>query len=324
MVVIVSVAACLFAASSAHAAYPEKPITIVVSFSAGGPTDQTARDLGDAVKQILGAPAVVVENVVGAGGTIAATKVMKSTPDGYTLFLAHIGLATSYALYPKLAYRDTDFEYLGVISEMPMVLMGRPNLPVSSVHDVVQMIKDSKGGVTLAHAGSGSASRLCSLLIQSHLNLQMTGVAYKGTGPAMSDILGGHVDLLCDQVITAAPQIEAGRVKALGVTTLARSTASQAMAAVPTLDEAGLKGFSLTVWQALYAPKGTPPHILAALNSAVKAALRDPEFIKRQQSLGVQIVTDDRLTPEGHKRLMESEITKWKRIIKAAGVFAEQ
>ena len=318
--------ASLSVISIAHAAdYPaEKPITIVVPFSAGGPTDKTARDLGETIKKLLGASAVVVENVVGAGGTIAAAKVSKSPPDGYTLFLAHIGLATSYALYPKLQYQHTDFEYLGVISEVPMALMGRPNLPVSNVHDLIQLISESKGGVTLAHAGSGSASHLCSLLIQSHLKMQMTGIPYKGTGPAMSDLLGGHVDLLCDQSITAAPQIEAARVKPLGVTTLTRSNASKAMANVPTLDEAGIKGFNLTVWQALYAPKGTPPQILATLNNAVRTALKDPEFLKRQQSLGVQIVTDDRLTPEGHQRLMASEIAKWTKIIKAAGIYAEE
>lgn len=321
---VMSVLTCFIAAGDALASYPDKTITIVVPFSAGGPTDKTARDLGESIKKFMGAPSVVVDNVVGAGGTIAATKVIRSAPDGYTLFLAHIGLATSYALYPKLAYNNTDFEYLGVISEVPMVLMGRPTLPAANIPDLIQMIKDSKGGVTLAHAGSGSASHLCALLVQSHLKLQMTGIPYKGTGPAMSDLLGGHVDLVCDQSITAAPQIDAGRVKAYGVTTLTRSTASPAMAKVPTLDEAGVSGLNLTVWQALYAPKGTPQPVLAMLNNAVRAALKDPEFIKRQQSLGVQIVTDDRLTPAGHKRLMDSEIAKWTKIIKAAGVYAEE
>lgn len=319
-------AACgsALAVGPAQAAYPEKAITIVVPFSPGGPTDKTARDLAESMKKTLGNPTILVENVAGAGGTIAATKVIKSPADGYTLYFAHIGLATSYALYPKLAYNNTDFEYLGVISEVPMAFIGRPTFPASNLQDVIKLVKEKKGGVTLAHAGSGSASHLCSLLLQSQLQLRMTGIPYKGTGPAMSDLLGGHVDLLCDQSITANPQIDAGRVKAYGVTTLTRSDSSPAMAAVPTLDEAGIKGFSLTVWQALYAPKGTPPAVLALLNNAVREALKDPEFLKKQKAMGVQPVTDDRLTPAGHKKLMESEIEKWTKIIRAAGVYAEE
>jgi len=308
----------------AHA-YPDRPITIVVPYSAGGPTDKTARDLGESIKRFTHAPSVIVENVVGAGGTIAATKVIKASPDGYTLFFSHIGLATTYALYPRLAYANSDFEYLGVISEVPMVLMARPGLPVGNMAELLNLIKESKGGLSIAHAGNGSASQLCALLFQSFIKMRLNTVPYsKGTAPALSDLIGGHVDLLCDQSLTATPMVDAGKVKAIGVTTLSRLNGSPAIAAVPTFDEAGIKGFNFTVWQALYAPKGTPPQVLTMLNNAVRAALKDNEFINRQQALGVQLVGDDRLTPIGHRRMMDSETTKWSKIIKDAGVYAEQ
>ncbi|HZE92242.1 MAG TPA: tripartite tricarboxylate transporter substrate-binding protein [Rhizobacter sp.] len=305
------------------AAYPDRPITIVVPFSPGGPTDKTARDLAQTLQKILGAPAIVVDNTAGAGGTIGAVRVIKSPPDGYTLLLAHIGMSTSYALYPKLTYSMLDdFEYLGVISEVPMVLVGRPNLKASNVAELIHLIGASNGTTTVGHAGIGSASHLCSLLLQSHLKQTMTGISYKGVAPAMNDVVAGHVDLLCDQSITAGPQVEAGRLKAFAVTTTGR-LAKPSLSNIPTLDESGMKGFNFSVWQAVYAPRGTPKAILETLNNALRAALKDPEFAKRQLADGVRIVTDTRLTPAGHKELMRTEMAKWTAIIKAAGVYAE-
>lgn len=310
-------------ASAAFAAYPEKPITIVVPFAAGGPTDKVARDFAEAMRKPLNNATIVIENVGGAGGTLGAAKVAKASPDGYTLLIYHIGMSTSPALYRKMPY-DTlnDFEYVGMINEVPMTLIGRSTLPASNMAELRTWINANKGKVNLANAGLGAASHLCGLLFQQSMGVDMTTVPYKGTAPAMTDLLGGQVDIMCDQTTNTTGQIEAGKVKAFAVTTTKRLT-TPALKNLPTLDESGMKGFNVSIWHGLYAPKGTPKAVLDQVNGALRAALKDPEFIKRQEALGAVVVTDGRLGGAEHKKFVESEINKWGPAIKAAGQYAD-
>ncbi len=307
----------------ALAAYPEKPVSIVVPFAAGGPTDKVARDFAEALRKPLGGAVIVVENVGGAGGTLGATKVAKANPDGYTLLLFHIGMATTPGLYRKLGYNpSTDFEYLGMINDVPMTLVGKSTLPANNYAELSKWLNDNKGKVNLANAGLGSASHLCGLMYQSSVKIDMTTVPYKGTAPAMTDLLGGQVDIMCDQTTNTTSQIESGKIKAFAVTTDKRLT-TPALAKLPTLNEAGLTGFYVSIWHGLYAPKGTPKAVLDQLNAALKTALKDPDFIKRQEALGAVIVTDARLNPAEHKKFVEAEISKWGNVIKAAGQYAD-
>ena len=316
-------AALVLAPVCAWAEYPDKPVTIVVPFSAGGPTDKVARDLAEAMRKPMGGQTLIIENVGGAGGTLGAAKVAKAGNDGYTLLLHHIGMSTSPALYRNMAYKTLeDFEYLGMINEVPMTLIGKPALPAANYAELAKWIDANKGKVNLANAGLGSASHLCGLLFQSTVKVDMVTVPYKGTGPAMTDLLGGQVDLMCDQTTNTSSQIEGGKVKAYAVTT-AKRLSTPALAKLPTLDESGLKGFNVSIWHALYAPKGTPKPVLDKINAALKLALKDPDFIKREEALGAVIITDARVNGPEHKKFVESEINKWGPVIKAAGQYAD-
>ena len=308
---------------AARADYPDKPVTLVVPFAAGGPTDKVARDLGVVLSKGLNNQTVIIDNVGGAGGTLGAAKVAKAAPDGYTLLLHHIGMATSPALYRKMPY-DTlsDFEYLGLINEVPMTLVGRPTLPASNFAELRQWLEANKGKINLANAGLGAASHLCGLLFQQSMAMDMTTVPYKGTAPAMNDLLGGQVDIMCDQTTNTTGQIESGKIKAYAVTTT-KHLSIPALAKLPTLDESGLKGFNVTIWHGLYAPKGTPKPALDKLNAALRGALKDPEFIKRQEALGAVVVADARVGQADHKKFVEAEIAKWGPVIKAAGQYAD-
>ena len=308
---------------SALAAYPEKAVTIVVPFAAGGPTDKVARDLGVVLSKHLNNQTVIIENVGGAGGTLGAAKVAKAAPDGYTLLLHHIGMATSPALYRKMPY-DTlsDFEYLGMVNDVPMTIVGRPNLPANTMPELVKWLEANKGKINLANAGLGAASHLCGLLFQQSLKIDMTTVPYKGTGPAMTDLMGGQVDIMCDQTTNTSAQIEGGKVKGYAVTS-PRRLSTPALAKLPTLDESGMKGFNVSIWHGMYAPKGTPKPIQDQLNAALRKALADPEFIKRQEALGAVVVSDARLGQAEHKKFVEAEINKWGPVIKAAGQYAD-
>jgi tripartite-type tricarboxylate transporter receptor subunit TctC len=309
--------------ASAFAEYPDRPITIVVPFAAGGPTDKVARDLAEAMRKPLGGQSIIIENLGGAGGTLGATKVAKATNDGYTLLLHHIGMSTAPALYRKMAY-DTlgDFEYLGMINEVPMTLIGKPTLPATNYAELVKWMEANKGKINLANAGVGAASHLCGLLFQSTLKIEMQTVPYKGTGPAMTDLLGGQVDLMCDQTTNTTGQIESGKVKAFAVTTPKRLT-TPALQKLPTLDESGLKGFNVTIWHGLYAPKGTPKALTDKVNAALREALKDGDFVKREEALGAVIVSDARIDGAEHKKFVTAEIAKWGPIIKAAGQYAD-
>jgi len=310
-------------AGAALADYPEKAVTIVVPFAAGGPTDKVARDLADVMRKHLANQPVVIENVGGAGGTLGAAKVAKASADGYTVLLHHIGMATSPALYRKLPY-DTlnDFEYVGLVNEVPMTLVGRSTLPANNMAELRTWVNANKGKINLANAGLGAASHLCGLLFQQAMAVDMTTVPYKGTAPAMTDLLGGQVDLMCDQTTNTTSQIESGKIKAFAVTTMKPLT-TPALSKLPTLDASGLKGFSVGIWHGMYAPKGTPKPVLDKLNAALKASLKDADFIKRQEALGAVVVTDNRTNGADHKKFVEAEINKWGPVIKAAGQYAD-
>jgi tripartite-type tricarboxylate transporter receptor subunit TctC len=299
-----------------------KPITIVVPFSAGGPTDRVARDLSEALRKQLGAT-ILVDNSAGAGSSIGAAKVARAAPDGYTLLLNHIGMSTMPALVRNLPFKiESDFEYLGIINDVPMTLISKPNLPAHNYKELAVWIAANKGQINLGNAGVGSASHLCGLLFQNAIQTEMTPVPYKGTAPAIVDLIGGQIDLLCDQTTNTSSQIEGKKVKAFAVTTPQRLTVP-ALKDLPTLQESGLKGFEVTIWHGLYAPKGTPPAVLTKLNTALKAALKDADFIKKQEGLGAVVATDKRVEPAEHKKFVQAEIAKWTPIIKAAGVYAD-
>ena len=314
--------------SHAQTAFPgSKAITFVVPFAAGGPTDRVARDLAEAMRKSMGGGAnFVVENVNGAGGTIGAAKVARAAPDGHTLLLHHIGMASAPALYRKLSYKTLeDFEYLGMINEVPMTLIGKPQLPANNYRDFENYIRTNAGKLNIAHAGLGSASHLCGLMWQAAIKSTeaMTTIPFSGTAPAMNALVGGQVDLMCDQTTNTTSQIEAGRVKAFAVTTAKPLSGNKLLKDYPTLQEMGLKGFDLTVWHGLYAPKGTPPAVLTQINTALKLALKDPDFIKKQEGLGAVIVNDKRVEPAAHKAFVSSETDKLKTVIEASKQFAD-
>ncbi len=317
--------ATALASSIAHA-YPTKNITVVVPFAAGGPTDRVARDLAEALRKPLGGATVVVENAAGAGGTIGATKVARATPDGHTLLVWHIGMAATTSLYRKQSFKPLeDFEYLGMINEVPMTLIGKPQLPANTYRDFENYIRANSGKLNLAHAGLGSASHLCGLMWQHavKLNNAMTTIPFGGTAPAMTALIGGQVDVMCDQTTNTTAQIEGGRVKAFAVTTPKTLSNHKLLKDYPSLQEMGLKGFDLTIWHGLYAPKGTPADVLKKVNDALKVALKDPEFIKKQEGLGALVITDKRMEPAAHKAYVADQINKLKTVIDAAGQFAD-
>ena len=318
-------ASALVAASTLPAVaqdFPTKNITFVVPFAAGGPTDKAARDLAEAMRKTLNAT-IVIENAAGASGSIGANKVAKAPADGYTLLFFHIGQATLPTFLRNIPYKvESDFEYLGLVSENPMSLIGRPSLPANNMTELVKWINDNKGKINIGNAGVGSASHLCGMLFQTAMKVDMTPVPYRGTAPAMTDLIGGQIDLMCDQTTTTAPQIEGKKVKSYAVTTPKRLP-NAVFKDTPSLQETGFKDFSVAIWQGLYAPKGTPAPVLKKLNDALKIAVKDPDFIKKQEAGGAYAIIDQRNDPAGHKAYVTAEIAKWGPIIKAAGVYAD-
>ena len=322
----VAIACTLLVSVNAFAQdYPaaNKTITFVLPYAPGGPTDKAARDLAQSMSKAMGGHSIVIDNAAGASGSIGANKVAKAPADGYTLLFTHIAQATLPSFFRNLPYNvEKDFEYLGLVSENPMNLIGRPSLPANNMGELVTWINANKGKINIANAGPGSASHLCGMLFQSTLKVDMTSVPYKGTAPAMTDLIGGQVDLMCDQTTTTIPQIEGKKVKSFAVTTPARLS-SPVLKDMPTMQEAGLKDFSVTIWQGLYAPKGTPAAVLKKLNEALKVAVKDPEFIRKQDAGGASVINDARNDPAGHKAFVMSEVAKWAPVIKAAGVYAD-
>lgn len=303
-------------------AYPEREIKLVVPFTAGGPTDVVARTMADAMRKALNVP-VVVENLDGAGGTRGPGVVAKAKPDGYTVLVHHIGMSTAPALYRKLPYNPlTDFEHIGLINEVPMTFIARKDFPANNMKEFVELVKRDAKKWNLANAGLGAASHLCGMLFQSAIGTELTTVPYKGTGPAMTDLMGGQVDFMCDQTTNTTPRIKAGAVKAYAVTTKQRLK-TEGLSQLPTVAESGLPNFEVTVWHGLYAPKGTPKAALDKLNAALNAALKDPEVIKRFDGLGTGPVTPDKATSAYHAKFLKSQIDLWGPIIQKAGAFAD-
>jgi len=300
--------------------YPSKPITLIVPFAAGGPTDVLARNLGAALTPTL-KQTIVVDNAGGAGGTIGINKVAKARNDGYTLLLMHIGMSTSPALYRKLPY-DTlnDFEYIGQVADVPMTLLGKKALPPNNLNELLPYMKANKDKLNFAHSGIGSASHLCGLLFMSRVETDLTTIAYKGTAPAMSELIGGQVDLTCDQTTNTTAQIKAGTVKTYGVTSSRRVPS---LKEIPTLAEQGLKNFDVVVWFGMYAPKDTPKPVLDKLVAALKVAVQDATFKARLAELGAEPVPLSKATPESLRSHLKAEIDKWTPIIKKAGVYAD-
>jgi len=300
--------------------YPDKVITIVVPFAAGGPTDTVARLVAVPMSKTLGQQ-VIIENTLGAGGTIAANRVAKASPDGYTLLLHHIGMSTSPGLYRKLPYDAlNDFESIGLINEVPMTLVAKKDFPAKDLKELIAYVKANKDKINLANAGVGAASHLCGMLFMTAINTDLTTVPYNGTAPAMNDLLGGQVDLLCDQTTNTTSQIRAEKIKVYGVTTKKRLAS---LPNVPTMDEAGMKGFEVSVWHGLYAPKATPKPVIDALVKALQFALKDNVVKERFADLGTEPVAENRATPAALHAYLKAEIDKWTPIIKKAGAFAD-
>lgn len=313
-------AVVLSAGAAFAAGYPDRTITMVVPFAAGGPTDTVTRIIAEAMSRDLGQQ-IIVENVGGAGGTLGAGRVAKSDPDGYTLLLHHIGMATSATLYRKLPY-DTlnSFDYVGLVTEVPMTLVSRPDFPPKDLKELITYVNANKDKVTYANAGIGAASHLCGMLFMSDIQTQLTTVPYKGTGPAMTDLMGGQVDFMCDQTTNTTNQIKAGKIKAYATTTAARVPA---LPDVPTAAEAGLNNFEISIWHGIYAPKGTPKEIVDKLSAALQKALQDENVAKRFSELGTAPSSVADGTPAALKAKLEGEIKRWEPVIKAAGVYAD-
>ncbi len=306
---------------TAHAqSYPDRTITVVVPFAAGGPTDTVARLVAESMSKDLGQQ-LIVENVGGAGGTLGAARVAKADPDGYTLLLHHLGQATTATLYRSLPYNPReDFAPIGLITDVPMTIVARADLEPTDGKSLIAYIKANGDKISYGNAGIGSASHLCGMLLMDTLKVQMTTIPYKGTGPAMTDLLGGQIDLMCDQTTNTSSHIKAGKIKAYAVTTPARVPS---LPDVPTTQEAGMPAIEIAVWHALYAPKGTPKEAVDKLSTALKKALKDPKVVERFAELGTEPVAEDRAMPEALGAFLTSEIDRWKPVIEAAGVYAD-
>ena len=318
---VLAVAGAVACAGALAADFPDgKVVTIIVPFAAGGPSDTVARLTAQSMGAVLKTQ-MIVENVGGAGGTIGAGRAAQAKPDGYTVFIHHIGHATAPALYRKLSYDPiADFAPVGLINDGAMALVARKDFPAADLKGLIEYSRANKEKINVANAGVGSASHLCGMLLQSALNLDLTTVPYKGTGPAMNGLLGGEVDYMCDQTTNNASQIKAGSVKAYGVTTPTRLAA---LPNVPTMSEAGMPNFTVSVWHAMYAPKGTPQPVVDKLSKALQEALKDSTLKQRFADLGSEPVSQERATPEALRTHLKSEIDKWGPVIKKAGVFAD-
>jgi len=301
------------------AGYPEDSITFVVPFSAGGPTDTVTRLIAEPMSAELGVE-IVVQNVEGAGGTVAAEQVANAEPDGYTVLMHHIGMSTAPTLYPELPYDPLeDFETIGLVTEVPMTIVGSPNFEPNTMDELLTYVEANLDTVTYANAGIGAASQLCGLLFETATGLDVTEVPYDGTGPALDDLLGDQVDFMCDQTTNTTENILSDAVKAYAVTTPERI---EALPDLQTTAEAGLEGMEVTVWHGLYVPGGTPQEIVDALNSALLIALEDENVITRLGELGTSPVEQDRATPDAHTEHLQSQIELWRPIIEDAGVTA--
>lgn len=311
----------LSAGTAAHAQeFPAKPITMIMPYSAGGPGDTLARLVAQSMTKTL-KQQVLIENVAGAGGTIGSARIANAAPDGYNLLMIHVSHATNPALYPKLRYDAIkDFEPVGIVADLPMVFVAKKDFPAADFKGMLDYVKANKDKVNYGHAGIGSASHLCGLLFFSTLQTQVTTVPYKGSGPAMNDMLGGNVDFMCDQTVNVVSHLKSGKIKGYAV---ASKTKSPALPNLPTANEAGLPGFELNIWYGVFAPKGTPKPVIDKLSASLQEAMKDPTVKARFADLGAETVSEDRARPEALRTLLKAEIDKWGPVIRKAGVYGE-
>jgi tripartite-type tricarboxylate transporter receptor subunit TctC len=300
--------------------YPTRAVTMIVPYAAGGPTDTVARVVGQAMGKPLG-QTVIVENRPSAGGILGPENVKNAKPDGYTILIHHIGMATTPALYRQLRFNPlTDFDYIGLVNDVPMTIIANDKVPAKNLTEFLAYIKANKDKVSYANAGIGAASHLCGMLFMSAIQTDLLTVPYKGTAPAMNDLLGGQVTFMCDQTTNTTSQIKAGKVKVFGVTSPQRVAS---LPDVPTLAEQGLKGAEVGIWHGLYAPKNTPKPVIDRLVAALQASLKDAEVNKRFADLGATAFPVDKATPAALQAHLKAEIDKWGPIIKKAGVYAD-
>jgi tripartite-type tricarboxylate transporter receptor subunit TctC len=300
--------------------FPSKPVTINVPFAAGGPTDSMARAVSERMRQSLGQP-VLIENVTGAGGTIGVTRAARSAADGYTISMGHLGThVINGAIYPLPFDLINDLEPVILLGANPMLIVSKNALPAKNLKELVEWLKANQNKATIGTAGVGSGSHFSAVYLQSLIGTKIGYVPYRGTGPAMQDLVAGQIDLIVDQASNALPQVQGGKIRAYGVTDTKRLAAD---GSIPTVDEAGLKGYHISLWSALWVPKGTPKDAIAKLNAAAKEALADPAVKKRLGDVGVEIPSLDKQTPDALRALQKSEAAKWWPMIKAANVKPE-
>jgi tripartite-type tricarboxylate transporter receptor subunit TctC len=296
-----------------RAAYPERPITLIVPFAAGGPTDVVARIVGENMSRTLGQQ-IVVENVAGAGGTTGSTRAAQAAPDGYTLIMGHMGThGAAPAVYPDLKYDPAkSFQPIGMAAGTPILIVAKKAFPAKDLKEFVAYVKKNSEKLNEAHAGVGSVSFTTCAFFNSLVGAKPTRVVYRGTGPALNDLVSGQVDYMCDQIVNLVPQIQAGTIKAYGVALPQRSPA---LPDVPTTKEGGLPEFQVSAWNAIFAPKGTPPEVVKKLSDALAKALADENTRKRLLDLGADLSDKAAQTPEGLAKLVDSEVARWKKVL---------
>ena len=316
---IAGLAIAALALPAAAQTWPQRPVSVVVPFAAGGPTDAVARLVSEAMGKELG-QSLIVENVGGAGGTLGAARVASARPDGYTLLLHHIGMATIPTLYRRLPYDPMAFETIGLITAAPMTVVVRKDHPAKTFQELVAWIKEKKDDANLGNAGLGAASQLCGTLLQYLLQTPMTTVPFRGTGPAMTELLAGRIDVMCDQTTNTVEHIKAGGIRVLAVTTPERLAV---LPDVPTTTELGMADLQVAIWHGFYAPKGTPAAIIERASAALRAALRDEKVISRFAELGLAPEPQDRAMPAPHRAFWQAEVAKWRPVLQSAGQYAD-
>jgi len=306
--------------AAAQDVFPSKTVVIMVPFAPGGSTDLVARLTAEVMTRALG-QTVIVENVTGAGGTIASSKLAQANADGYTLMVHHVGLSSAATLYRNLKYdTKTAFQPLGVLTHTASVFIARPDFPANTFGELIAYVRQNKDKVTLGNAGLGAASHLCGMLFQTAVGQQVTTVPYRGNAPVLNDLRGKQIDMTCDQATGVSGPIKEKVIKAYAVTTTRRIADFPDL---PTADESGLKGFDLSVWHGIYAPKGLPQPVLDKLAAAVQATVKDPVFIERLKGINTAAASPEEATPAGLTRMLHSEVDRWAPIIKAAGQYAD-
>lgn len=303
---------------TAAAQYPDRPVNMVVPFSAGGPTDTVARSLAEAMRPTLG-ETVVVENKGGAGGTIGVSHVARSKPDGHTILLMHIGFSTAQSLYKNPGYSSDSFDPIGLVLDVPMTIIARSDFPPNNMKELIEYVKANRDSVSLANAGIGAASHLCGTMFSNAIGVDLLTIPYKGTGPAMNDLLGKQVDIMCDQTTNTSQHIKAGTVKAYAVTSKERVPT---LPELPTMQESGYDGFEVGIWHGLWAPKGTPQPALDKLNAALKAGLNDKAFQDRMAGLGANLLAD-RANPDSLAKHVDQQVPQWAELFKKSGIQAQ-